>query len=124
MTDLILTQTLGPELLWHLVVNMALGKVYVISLLYTLNSINEYRVREQGSQEVYSHGNERNSRRTNMELTPRSLGVKADQIFVQTQVSTHISPLPKDKTEYISGGHGFENDEDHSASETSARFAQ
>jgi hypothetical protein len=39
-TDLILTQVLGPKLiLWHLLFNHGLGKLYVISLLYTLNSI-------------------------------------------------------------------------------------
>ncbi|KAJ7465165.1 hypothetical protein FB451DRAFT_1402876 [Mycena latifolia] len=88
MTDLIMTQTLGSKLLWHLFMNMALGKVYVVSLMYTLNSINEYRVRDQSSsQDAYSLGG--NGRRTNMELSPRT---KADQIFVQTQVSTHVSP--------------------------------
>jgi len=46
--DLILTQTLGPNLLWHLILNFPLSKVYVISLLYTLNSINEYRRQELG----------------------------------------------------------------------------
>ena len=71
--DLILTQTLGafhvspdmveptehnsagPKLLWHLMFNFSLGKIYVISLLYTLNSINQYR-RKRGavSQEMYA----------------------------------------------------------------------
>ncbi|KAJ7666352.1 hypothetical protein B0H17DRAFT_1210671 [Mycena rosella] len=90
-TDLIMTQTLGSKLLWHLFINMALGKVYVLSLLYTLNSINAYRVRDHySSQEGNSYGgNTHRSRRTNLELVPR---VKTDQIFVQTQVSTHISP--------------------------------
>ncbi|KAF8143832.1 hypothetical protein K438DRAFT_2029434 [Mycena galopus ATCC 62051] len=124
MTDLILTQTLGPELLWHLFVNIALGKVYVVSLLYTLNSINEYRVREQGSQEVYSGGTRNSRRTTNMELMPHSPGAKAEQIFVQTQVLTHISPLsPQDKAEYMS--RDLENNEDHlSSSGNTARFAQ
>ncbi|KAJ6451595.1 hypothetical protein C8R45DRAFT_89022 [Mycena sanguinolenta] len=98
MTDLIMTQTLGQKLLWHLLMNDALSKVYVVSLLYTLNSINEYRVQKQGSQEIYSYGNGRNSRRTNMELTPRSPSVRTDQIFVQTEVSKHISPLSATST--------------------------
>ncbi|KAJ6517606.1 hypothetical protein DFH09DRAFT_1195317 [Mycena vulgaris] len=43
-TDLILTQVLGPRLiLWHMVFNHGLGKLYVISLLYTLNSIGDNR---------------------------------------------------------------------------------
>ncbi|KAJ7081622.1 hypothetical protein B0H15DRAFT_994906 [Mycena belliarum] len=105
MIDLILTQTLGTKLLWHLFMNMALGKVYVVSLLYTLNSINEYRVREQsGSQDIYSY----NSRRANMELTPRS-ATRPEHIFVQTQVSTHVSPsgtqhASQDKTDYLDLG--------------------
>ncbi|KAJ7766481.1 hypothetical protein DFH07DRAFT_955212 [Mycena maculata] len=91
-TDLIMTQTLGSKLLWHLFINMALGKAYVVSLLYTLNSINEYRVRDAGSQEVYSYnGNGRGSRRNNLELAPRGQS-KTDQIFVQTQIDTHVSP--------------------------------
>jgi len=90
--DLIMTQTLGPKLLWHLFINMALGKTYVVSLLYTLNSINEYRARERGSQEVYSYGNGRSSRGRTLELTARTPSGGKDQIFVQTQVATHISP--------------------------------
>ncbi|KAJ7872135.1 hypothetical protein B0H14DRAFT_2570385 [Mycena olivaceomarginata] len=137
MTDLIMTQTLGAKLLWHLFMNIALGKVYVASLLYTLNSINEYRARKQTSQEVYSFGNGRSSRvssthhcvlrlttiqRTNMELTPRNPALKTDQIFVQTQVATHVSPgSPQDKTEYISGDfHSHEDDE----SSDRARYGQ
>ncbi|KAJ6480098.1 hypothetical protein DFH09DRAFT_1378991 [Mycena vulgaris] len=130
MIDLIMTQTLGPHLLWHLFINMALGKVYVVSLLYTLNSINEYRAREEYSgQDVYSYGgNRRSSRRTNMELAPRS-GVKTDQIFIQTQVSTHISPSfspgqerdSHDKTEDYNGGEFKEVGDDSS---DTARYAQ
>jgi len=86
-TDLIMTQTLGPKLLWHLFANIALGKIYVVSFLYTLNSINEYR------QEFSSEGRTGIShRRTNLVLTPPSAMVKTDQIFVHTHVSTHISP--------------------------------
>ncbi|KAJ7112035.1 hypothetical protein C8R43DRAFT_1242842 [Mycena crocata] len=92
--DLILTKTLGPHLLWHLFVNIALGKVYVVSLLYTLNTINEYRARKAASEEIYSHGWQgRISRHTNVELSARS-PTKTDQIFVQTEVSTDISPMP------------------------------
>ncbi|KAJ7247766.1 hypothetical protein C8J57DRAFT_1724419 [Mycena rebaudengoi] len=42
--DLILTQVLGPKLiLWHMPVNHGLGKLYPISLLYTLNTIGDNR---------------------------------------------------------------------------------
>ncbi|KAJ7583663.1 hypothetical protein C8J56DRAFT_1055404 [Mycena floridula] len=41
--DLILTQTLGSHLLWHLVTNYLLSKAYIVSLLFTLNSIADYR---------------------------------------------------------------------------------
>ncbi|KAJ7868684.1 hypothetical protein B0H13DRAFT_2558412 [Mycena leptocephala] len=62
-TDLILTQTLGFKLLCHLLVNAGLGKIYVINLLYTLNSVNEYRERDQRSSDrVYSYGNRRRVR--------------------------------------------------------------
>ncbi|KAJ7081596.1 hypothetical protein B0H15DRAFT_854345 [Mycena belliarum] len=96
MIDLMLTQTLGVKLLWHLFVNMALGKVYVVSLLYTLNSINEYRVREQTrsisqGQDLYSISGRNTRGHTNVELAARGTA-KADHIFVQTQVSTHVSP--------------------------------
>ncbi|KAJ7134233.1 hypothetical protein C8R44DRAFT_848886 [Mycena epipterygia] len=132
-TDLILTQTLGSKLLWHLFVNMALGKVYVVSLLYTLNSINEYRVRDQSSQEVYSlAANGRSTRRTNMELGPRSPAAnKTDQIFVQTQVSTHISPSTfspvqhrnsQDKNGDYLGGEEYLGGDDSSSDK--ARYAQ
>jgi len=96
--DLILTQTLGPKLLWHLVFNFSLGKVYVISLLYTLNSMNQYRRKHNtGSQEVFTsdirNGGIGINRRNNVELGPLSPGsTKPDQIYIQTQVSTHVSP--------------------------------
>ncbi|KAJ7472986.1 hypothetical protein B0H11DRAFT_1919177 [Mycena galericulata] len=47
-TDLIMT--LGIEA-------VILGKVYVVDLLYMLNCINEYRVRDQSSLEVYCYNN-------------------------------------------------------------------
>ncbi|KAJ7646197.1 hypothetical protein B0H17DRAFT_1215766 [Mycena rosella] len=127
LMDLIMTQTLGSKLLWHLFINMALGKIYVVSLLYTLNSINEYRVREQTSSgEVYSYAGNGRSRRTNMELAARGAhGVKTDQIFVQTQVSTHVSPgtfspSPDKAEDYLSGS--FKDIGDDSSDR--ARYAQ
>nr|GAT46581.1 predicted protein [Mycena chlorophos] len=108
--DLILTQTLGEgRLLWHMLMNISLGKVYVVSLLYTLNSINAYRTREGGSHEVYSYNERGESRRTNLEFAARRVtggfsnrphdslnhttsSGKEPEIFVHTQVSTHVSP--------------------------------
>ncbi|KAJ7477697.1 hypothetical protein FB451DRAFT_1366177 [Mycena latifolia] len=93
--DLIMTQTLGPKLLWHLLLNFSLGKIYVISLLYTLNSINEYRRRNDTSSDnnnVYSsdgHGH-RLSRHNNLELG--NFSTRPGEIYIQTQVSTHVSP--------------------------------
>ncbi|KAJ7200743.1 hypothetical protein GGX14DRAFT_571754 [Mycena pura] len=59
-TDLILTQVLGPKLLWHLFANAALGKVYAISLLYTVNSVYEIRGQDRMSISVVSgHGRSR-----------------------------------------------------------------
>ncbi|KAJ7696757.1 hypothetical protein B0H17DRAFT_1052956 [Mycena rosella] len=94
--DLILTQTLGPKLLWHLLLNFSLGKIYVISLLYTLNSINEYRNHNNtDSYDVYTDGGHTNrmSRRNNVELGHMST-TKPDQIYIETQISTHVSPTP------------------------------
>ncbi|KAJ7083342.1 hypothetical protein B0H15DRAFT_422019 [Mycena belliarum] len=96
--DLVMTQTLGrqgPKLLWHLLLNFTLGKVYVISLMYTLNSINEYR-REMDSDNyiVYTESDIR-SRRNNVELG--NLGIKTEiriQTEVSTSTSTRGSPLP------------------------------
>ncbi|KAJ7109522.1 hypothetical protein C8R44DRAFT_290686 [Mycena epipterygia] len=85
--DLILTQTLGSKLLWHLFVNYSLSKVYVISLLYTLNCISEYR--KDGSSRSNDGYSNRVTRRGDVELAARP-GV--DNIFIQTQVTTHISP--------------------------------
>ncbi|KAJ7063423.1 hypothetical protein C8F01DRAFT_76577 [Mycena amicta] len=84
--DLILTQTLGPQLLWHLLVNYSLSKVYVISLLYTLNSISEHRKDNSSrSREGYSN---RVTRHGDVELAPRGEA----NIYIQTQTTTHISP--------------------------------
>ncbi|KAJ7511785.1 hypothetical protein B0H11DRAFT_714457 [Mycena galericulata] len=95
--DLVMTQTLfGPKLLWHLLLNFTLGKIYVISLLYTLNSINEYRMEhENQGHEIYTataQTGRRLSRRNNLELG--NMNIKTNQIFIQTQVSTHVSPSP------------------------------
>ncbi|KAJ7781946.1 hypothetical protein DFH07DRAFT_792060 [Mycena maculata] len=97
--DLIMTQTLGlRHLLWHLLLNFALAKLYVVSLLYTLNSINEYRETQVLSQERMassgSRGNIRTARPT--KLGDMELGsvrpVNKDQVYVQTQIITHVSP--------------------------------
>ncbi|KAJ6606779.1 hypothetical protein B0H10DRAFT_2033546 [Mycena sp. CBHHK59/15] len=95
--DLIMTQTLGTKLLWHLLLNFSLGKVYVISLLYTLNSINEYRQQNKnsGGFDIYSSERSNRSRRTELELG--NVSTKPDQIYIQTQVSTHISPSSRDR---------------------------
>ncbi|KAJ7163022.1 hypothetical protein C8R46DRAFT_333212 [Mycena filopes] len=128
--DLIMTQTLGKNLLWHLFINMALGKIYVVSLLYTLNTINEHRVREQSSQEVYSYPHGRGSRgpRTNLELTPRGIGPGGkDQIFVQTQVATHISPStfsPTGDQQHLSDKEDYFSTGEETSSTDRARFAQ
>ncbi|KAJ7904180.1 hypothetical protein B0H13DRAFT_2510806 [Mycena leptocephala] len=85
-TDLILTQTLGSKVLWHLLVNAALGKIYVISLLCTLNSVNEYQERDQQSSDrVYSYGNRRGVRppTTDIELSPRC-ATRSTQLTLQT----------------------------------------
>ncbi|KAJ7185351.1 hypothetical protein C8R46DRAFT_376992 [Mycena filopes] len=97
--DLIMTQTLGPKLLWHLLLNFSLGKMYCISLLYTLNCINGYRRRpgDALSDEVYaasSSGRGMISRRNNAEL---GLGSKASQIYVQTRISTYVSPATAER---------------------------
>ncbi|KAJ7863442.1 hypothetical protein B0H14DRAFT_3444033 [Mycena olivaceomarginata] len=53
-----------------------------------------------------------------MELTPRNPALKTDQIFVQTQVATHVSP---GSPQYISGDfHSHEDDE----SSDRARYGQ
>ncbi|KAJ6525601.1 hypothetical protein B0H19DRAFT_583367 [Mycena capillaripes] len=87
--DLILTQTLGPKLLWHLFVNYSLSKVYVISLLYTLNCISQYR-KDTNTRSNDGHVNNRvNSRPGNNVLAPRSF---EGNIFVETEVTKHSSP--------------------------------
>lgn len=58
--DLILTQTLNSRLLWHLVLNYCLAKLYVISLLYTLNSIGDYRTEHLTNGKLtFCYGNSR-----------------------------------------------------------------
>ncbi|KAJ6459173.1 hypothetical protein C8R47DRAFT_141868 [Mycena vitilis] len=86
-TDLILTQTLGTKLLWHLVLNACLGKIYVVSLLYTLNSVNEYRESHDSRDHSHSHGNQRHGTRpsrNNIELSPR--GTRSGQLSFQTEL--------------------------------------
>ncbi|KAJ6581675.1 hypothetical protein B0H19DRAFT_1251856 [Mycena capillaripes] len=99
--DLVMTQTLDANhLLWHLVLNFALSKLYAISLLYTLNSINEYRHNQAVSGDrVTSSGSRGQHTRTGLKISQRGdveLGNvrsnKPDQIYVQTQVITHVSP--------------------------------
>ncbi|KAJ7504242.1 hypothetical protein B0H11DRAFT_1905515 [Mycena galericulata] len=94
--DLIMTQTLGTKhLLWHLLLNYALAKLYVISLLYTLNCINEYRENQTLSQgRVNSSGSRGkiSGKRVDVELgSVRPLN-KDSQVYVQTQVITHVTP--------------------------------
>ncbi|KAF7308971.1 hypothetical protein MKEN_01097800 [Mycena kentingensis (nom. inval.)] len=104
--DLIMTQTLDAKhLLWHLLLNFALQKLYVISLMYTINAILEYRptgvsgasvsvssAGRTGARDMRVSG----GKRTDVEIGLRNLtttgnGLK-DQVFVQTQVLTEVSP--------------------------------
>ncbi|KAF7356452.1 hypothetical protein MVEN_00978300 [Mycena venus] len=93
--DLIMSQTLGPtHLLWHLVLNYALAKLYVISLMYTLNCINEYRQNVLSGERVTTSGS-RGNRSINKRGDDVELGhlrTKPDQVYVQTQIITHVSP--------------------------------
>ncbi|KAJ7043767.1 hypothetical protein C8F04DRAFT_1073237 [Mycena alexandri] len=89
--DLIMSQTLDlHHLLWHLLLNYALAKLYVISLLYTLNCIKEYR----HGQKSLSGGRVSSSGTPGMKLGDVELGnrSKSNQVYVQTQVVTHVSP--------------------------------
>ncbi|KAJ7717011.1 hypothetical protein B0H16DRAFT_1740852 [Mycena metata] len=72
--------------------------------LQTLNCINGYRRRpgDALSNEVYASSGHMRSRHTNAEL---GLGSKASQIYVQTRVSTYVSPA-SDKDRVISQGYG------------------
>ncbi|KAJ7696503.1 hypothetical protein B0H17DRAFT_1198008 [Mycena rosella] len=98
--DLIMTQTLGAQhLLWHLVLNYALSKLYAISLLYTLNCINQYRENQALSQERMTTssgsrvGNIRTTKRGDLELgNVVRPTINKDQVYVQTQIITHVSP--------------------------------
>ncbi|KAJ7510020.1 hypothetical protein B0H11DRAFT_2215851 [Mycena galericulata] len=92
--DLNLTQTLGSKLLWPLFVNYSLSKVYVISLLYTLNCIGEYRTETSHGRSNDGYGN-RVTKSGDIELAPRVNG----NILVQTQVITHIPHLRNDRGE-------------------------
>ncbi|KAJ7466207.1 hypothetical protein B0H11DRAFT_1921944 [Mycena galericulata] len=83
-TDLIMTLTLGPKL-------SVQGICHQHAPLH-VELLNENRVRHQSSLEVYSYNNSR--ARTNLELPPRAANNNKDKdhIFIQTQMSTHISP--------------------------------
>ncbi|CAK5263753.1 unnamed protein product [Mycena citricolor] len=95
--DLIMTQILGPKLLWHLVINFALSKLYIISLLYTLNCINEYRRARELSGGVNSSGSRGlhgpSVKRGDIDLVQIR---KPGQVLVETQIITHISPSTGD----------------------------
>ncbi|KAJ7096007.1 hypothetical protein C8R43DRAFT_264439 [Mycena crocata] len=93
INNLILTQTLGPKrLLWHLFVNAGLGKIYVISLLYTLNCVHEYREQDQ-QWNPYSYTTRRNSRPNNdIELCPRGT-TKSTQITLQSEDLVVVTPI-------------------------------
>ncbi|KAJ7255452.1 hypothetical protein B0H12DRAFT_1323192 [Mycena haematopus] len=95
--DLIMSQTLDPaHLLWHLLLNFALAKLYVVSLMYTLNCINEYRQNTISGERVTTSGSRGNGMilpRGDVELgTVRSGSKHPDKIYVQTQIITHVSP--------------------------------
>jgi len=104
LMDLILTQTLGTKLLWHLILNYPLSKAYIISLMYTLNCTNDYRRDQEAttrsrskSQDIYSFKDPHTNRRGDVEL---SLRTPQQGIRVHTQVLTHgdgsaLSPSQK-----------------------------
>ncbi|KAJ7072529.1 hypothetical protein C8F01DRAFT_250977 [Mycena amicta] len=103
--DLVMTQTLGQKhLLWHLLPNAMLAKLYVISLMYTLNSINEYRDNAKSGDRVTSSGSRgqvsghyRTAKRGDVEMgNVRSK--QPDQVYVQTQIVTQVSPEDSDRT--------------------------
>ncbi|KAJ6479243.1 hypothetical protein C8R47DRAFT_1198279 [Mycena vitilis] len=63
----------------------SLGKIYVISLLYTLNSINEYRRSTKDySNEIYTSGG-RITRGVTSNVEFADLSATKDQIYIQTQ---------------------------------------
>ncbi|KAJ7091478.1 hypothetical protein B0H15DRAFT_238788 [Mycena belliarum] len=90
--DLVVSQTVGSKhLLWHLLPNYTLGKLYAIGLLYTVNCINEYRDTQALSHERVSSGSRgKMSKHGDMELG--SVRPKGDQVYVKTQIVTHVSP--------------------------------
>ncbi|KAJ7759140.1 hypothetical protein B0H16DRAFT_1720555 [Mycena metata] len=98
--DLIMSQTLDANhLLWHLLLNYALAKLYAISLLYTLNCVKEYRYSRSlsgGHAQSLSGGRVPSSgtpgtdrKRGDVELGDRS---NSNHVYIQTQVVTHVSP--------------------------------
>ncbi|KAJ7249672.1 hypothetical protein C8J57DRAFT_687128 [Mycena rebaudengoi] len=85
-TDLILTQVLGPKLiLWHMPFNHGLGKLYVISLLYTLNSIGDNR--ELGSRNTGMSGN------THLRFTGRQGDAELQMTEVKVQSENGLDTL-------------------------------
>ncbi|KAJ7142179.1 hypothetical protein C8R46DRAFT_593729 [Mycena filopes] len=95
--DLIMSQTLDlSHLLWHLLLNYALAKLYAISLLYTLNCINEYRQQSLSGDRVSSSGGPGTVRGTHLkragDVELGNVRSKTDQVYVQTQIVTHVSP--------------------------------
>ncbi|KAF7308377.1 hypothetical protein HMN09_00686300 [Mycena chlorophos] len=111
--DLIMTQTLGQQhLLWHLLLNYTLAKLYAISLLYTLNSINEYREYLSGERVISSgsHGQisgtqyrtGSGAKRADMEMgNVRSNLRSAGEVYVQTQIITQVSPSIEEPDRHI-----------------------
>ncbi|KAF8216684.1 hypothetical protein K438DRAFT_2081459 [Mycena galopus ATCC 62051] len=89
--DLIMSQTLNAtHLLWHLLLNFALAKLYVISLMYTLNCIVGYRNAISGDRGTTSGSRGHPmSKRGDVELGNVKHG---DKVYVQTQIVTHVSP--------------------------------
>ncbi|KAJ7775016.1 hypothetical protein B0H16DRAFT_1450448 [Mycena metata] len=85
----------------------SLSKLYPISLLYTLNSINEYR-NDSSSRSHDAHASNRVTRRGDVELAPRSVD---GHIFIQTHVTTHVSPK-----------NALKSDSDHSSPDHSKPY--
>ncbi|KAF8212078.1 hypothetical protein K438DRAFT_1226143 [Mycena galopus ATCC 62051] len=101
ITDLILSQTLGPKLLWHLLVNYSLSKVYVISLLYTLNSIAEYRNDHStlGQSAGYSNHVEKLG---DIQLSPGSFQGSGIFVETETQVFPEVYPVTVESKDFRS----------------------
>jgi len=106
--DLIASQTLGPNVIWHLVLNYPLGKLYAISLLYTLNSTNAYRLEQNlttrsRSQDIYSFKSPA-SKQGEIELGTRN--INSDRIRVHKTVTTYQEPSASDALSHFSKAGG------------------